>query len=210
MSLTIFQYTYEPMQNNTYLISDEETRRGVIIDPTFGALSLLDEIKKQRLTMESIWITHAHFDHFATAVPLARSFNPELSIGLHPDDLALWQNGGEGASFGFDIDTSLTPTIQFTHDQIFWLGKQSLKIYHTPGHTPGHVIFYSQSEGIAFCGDVIFKNSVGRTDFSYSDTTALNTSIRNQILKLPPETRLLCGHGQETTVADELENNPFI
>jgi hydroxyacylglutathione hydrolase len=210
MTISIFRFTYEPMQNNSYLISDDDTHQAVIIDPTIGGLSLKDDIKDQGLVIREIWITHAHFDHIATAVALARYFDPELFIGLHPGDLELWQRGGESAAFGFEIDTSINPKILFFHHQTLRLGNISFEVIHTPGHTPGHVIFYSQSEGIAFCGDVIFKNSIGRTDFPYSDAAALTTAIRSQILTLPPKTRLLCGHGEETTVADERKNNPFI
>ncbi len=131
-------------------------------------------------------------------------------VALHPDDHVLWRAGGGGAKFGFDIDPGPEPTIDFQQGQILKLGSNEFEVRHTPGHTKGLCVLYVAKEGVCFCGDLIFKGSVGRTDLPGSDWASLENSIRSQIYTLPNETRLLSGHGPETTVGEEKQFNPFV
>jgi glyoxylase-like metal-dependent hydrolase (beta-lactamase superfamily II) len=112
--------------------------------------------------------------------------------------------------FGFDIDPGPEPTIDFYHGQILKLGNVDFEVRFTPGHTTGHCILYVTSAGICFCGDLIFAGSVGRTDFPGGSWEQLEKSIKEQIFTLPDNTRLLSGHGPETTVGGEKRNNPFV
>ena len=112
--------------------------------------------------------------------------------------------------FGFDIDPGPEPTIDFYHGQILKLGNVEFEVRFTPGHTTGHCILYVPSAGVCFCGDLIFAGSVGRTDFPGGSWDQLERSIRNQVYTLPDDTRLLSGHGSETTVRQEKQNNPFV
>ena len=96
------------------------------------------------------------------------------------------------------------------HRQSLTIGEILVEVRHTPGHTPGHVVFYAPSAGVVFCGDLIFYGSVGRTDLPGGNHRQLIESIQAQILSLPPQTRLFSGHGPETTVGDEIANNPFL
>jgi glyoxylase-like metal-dependent hydrolase (beta-lactamase superfamily II) len=129
---------------------------------------------------------------------------------LHPNDHVLWRAGGGGALFGFDIDPGPEPTIDFFQGQILRLGSVEFEVRFTPGHTPGHCILYMLSSNVCFCGDLIFAGSVGRTDLPGASWEQLEKSIRSQIFTLPGETRLLSGHGPETTVGEEKRNNPFV
>jgi hydroxyacylglutathione hydrolase len=137
----------------------------------------------------------------------------------------LWRAGGGGALFGFDIDPGPEPTIDFYQGQILRLGSVEFEVRFTPGHTPGHCVLYvenlraersepsgerSRSAGVCFCGDVIFAGSVGRTDLPGASWEQLENSIRTQIFTLPDQTRLLAGHGPETTVGEEKISNPFV
>ena len=122
----------------------------------------------------------------------------------------LWRAGGGGALFGFDIDPGPEPTIDFYQGQILRLGSVEFEVRFTPGHTPGHCILYVRSSSVCFCGDVIFAGSVGRTDLPGASWEQLENSIRSQIFTLPDETRLLSGHGPETTVGEEKRTNPFV
>ncbi|HXQ36587.1 MAG TPA: MBL fold metallo-hydrolase, partial [Anaerolineales bacterium] len=107
-------------------------------------------------------------------------------------------------------DPGPEPTIDFTHGQSLRLGTVEFEVRFTPGHTPGHCILYVASSGICFCGDLIFAGSVGRTDLPGGDWNTLEKSIKEQIFTLPDDTRLLSGHGPETTVGKEKRSNPFV
>lgn len=112
--------------------------------------------------------------------------------------------------FGFKIDPGPEPTFDLTQGQVLRLGSVEFEVRYTPGHTPGHCIFFVPSENVCFCGDLIFRNSVGRTDLPGGDSNTLINSIKTQVFTLPDATRLLPGHGPETTVAQEKEFNPFV
>jgi hydroxyacylglutathione hydrolase len=181
-----------------------------VIDPSFDSQAVLDEVRQQGWKLTQVWLTHAHFDHIAGVGTITNSSRPPVPVGLHPGDLVLWKQNGGAPHFGVKFESGPEPSILFTHGQILMLGKSSFEVRHTPGHTRGHVVFVSQDEEIVWCGDLIFNGSVGRTDLPGGDTAALLRSIRTQILTLPPNTRLLSGHGMETTVNTEAEHNPFL
>lgn len=210
MTLEIIPFQLGPMQNNTYLVADTETGEAVVIDPSFDSEVVLAEAQQRNWEIKGIWLTHAHFDHIAGLKLIAESHHPPLTIGLHPNDLPLLQQGGGSREFGLKIDPGPKPTLSFDHDQMLNIGHQVIEVRFTPGHTPGHVIFYSSEAGAALVGDLIFYHSVGRTDLPGGDPVALIQSIHTQVLTLPPKTRLLSGHGPETTVEEEKENNPFL
>lgn len=210
MTITCIPFVLGPLENNTYLVVDSETGEAVIIDPSFDSQIVLEEIQQHGWHLSQVWLTHAHFDHFAGVSIIAESTTPPVPIGLHPGDLALWKQNGLAPSYGIKFESGPKPTIQFAHSQVLSIGKSTFEVRHTPGHTRGHVVFVSQDDRIVLCGDLIFKGSVGRTDLPGGDTTALLNSIRTQILTLPAQTRLLSGHGPETTVGEEAKNNPYI
>ncbi|HEY59419.1 MAG TPA: MBL fold metallo-hydrolase [Anaerolineae bacterium] len=210
MPLTIETFVLGPLQNNTYLVTDKTTHRAAIIDPAIGIESLINKIKSNKIDLESIWITHAHFDHIAGANRLAKSFNPKIPIALHPKDFNLWAEGGGAKEFGFDFSPGLLPEIKLSHKQILSLGDSELEVRHTPGHTQGHVVFYYKYDNVLFCGDLIFFHSIGRTDLPTSNPDDLFKSIYEEIFTFPDETRLLSGHGPPTTVIEEKTNNPFL
>lgn len=112
--------------------------------------------------------------------------------------------------FGMRIDPGPEPTVDLKHGMILRLGGNQFEVRHAPGHTRGHVILYCAEEKVVFCGDVIFQGSIGRTDLPGGDFNTLIQSIRTQILTLPDDTRLLSGHGPETTVGQERRFNPFL
>ena len=208
--LEIVSFTLGPAQTNAYLVADSQTREAAVIDPSWDGHIILDAAQKRGWRIGHLWYTHAHFDHIGGAGAIADALNPLPLVALHPNDHVLWRAGGGGAFFGFDIDPGPEPTIDFTHGQILKLGSVEFEIRFTPGHTPGHCILYVASAGICFCGDLIFAGSVGRTDLPGGDWNTLEKSIKEQIFTLPDDTRLLSGHGPETTVGEERRNNPFV
>jgi len=209
MTLQITTFILGPLENNTYLLADPDTRRAVLIDPSFESERALETIERLKFELTEIWLTHAHFDHIAGA-SVARRFNPTPKTGLHAEDLPLWRQAGGAFDWGLQIDPGPEPEIFFSHGQQLKLGNSTIEVRHVPGHTPGHVMFYIAEERLAFVGDVIFYHGIGRTDLPGSDFRQLINSIQTQVLTLPPETTLLSGHGPETTVAEERVNNPFL
>nr|MBI9046102.1 MBL fold metallo-hydrolase [Anaerolineaceae bacterium] len=184
--------------------------KGIIIDPAYGSQEIVSWLQENEISLEAILITHAHFDHMAGAKIVSLAASPAVPIGLHPVDIPLWEAKGGAEQFGFQIDLNSRPDFTFEHNEIIQFAGIELKVFHTPGHSPGHVIFYCQNLNAAFCGDVIFKNGIGRSDVLGGNHETLINSIRDSILTLPENTQLYCGHGSDTTVAHESENNPFL
>ncbi len=208
--LEIVSFTLGPAQTNAYLVADPDTKEAAVIDPAWDGHVILHVAQKRGWRIGHLWYTHAHFDHIGGAAAIADASNPLPLVALHPNDHVLWRAGGGGALFGFDIDPGPEPTIDFVHGMKMKLGSSEFEIRFTPGHTPGHCILYVASAGICFCGDLIFAGGVGRTDFPGGSWEQLEQSIRTQVFTLPDDTRLLSGHGPETTVGEEKRENPFV
>jgi len=208
--LEIVSFTLGPAQTNAYLVADSETKEAAVIDPAWDGPIILEAARTRGWRIAHLWYTHAHFDHIGGAGAIADALNPLPLVALHPNDHVLWRAGGGGALFGFDIDPGPEPTIDFSQGQILRLGSVDFEVRFTPGHTPGHCVLYVPLARLCFCGDVIFAGSVGRTDLPGASWEQLEQSIRTQIFTLPDDTRLLSGHGPETTVGEEKISNPFV
>lgn len=208
--MEIVTFTLGPAQTNAYLIADPHSGEAAVIDPAWDGQLILAEAQKRGWRIGHLWYTHAHFDHLGGAAAIADALNPLPLVALHPADHGLWQIGGGAQMLGLTIDPGPEPVVEFWHGQRLQLGKSSFEVRHSPGHTPGHVIFYCAEEKICFCGDLIFAGSVGRSDLPSGDWQTLVTSIRQQVYSLPEETRLLPGHGPATTVYQEKNSNPFV
>ena len=208
--LEIVSFTLGPAQTNAYLVADSGTRDAAVIDPAWDGNVILEAAKQRGWRIAHLWYTHAHFDHIGGAGAIADALNPLPLVALHPNDHVLWRAGGGGAMFGFDIDPGPEPTIDFYQGQILKLGSVEFEVRFTPGHTTGHCILYVPTANVCFCGDLIFAGSVGRTDFPGGSWEQLESSIKTQVYTLPNNTRLLSGHGPETTVGEEKRSNPFV
>lgn len=208
--LEIVSFALGPAITNAYLVADSETREAAVIDPAWDGDVILAEAETRGWRIAHMWYTHAHFDHIGGAGTIADALNPLPLVALHPADHVLWRAEGGAPLFGFKIDPGPEPVIDLTHGQILKLGSTQFEVRHTPGHTPGMCVFYVQSDGVCFCGDLIFRDSVGRTDLPGGDWDTLVKSVREQIFTLPDETRLLSGHGPETTVKNERQFNPYV
>jgi glyoxylase-like metal-dependent hydrolase (beta-lactamase superfamily II) len=208
--LNVKKFILGPVATNSYLIADSETKEAAVIDPAWDGHIILEEAKIHNYSINQIWLTHAHFDHIGGVGAIINGIKPSPSIALHPKDFPLWQEQGGAPLFGYRIDTDYQPAISLKHGMILQLGSIDFEVRHTPGHTPGHVIFYCREEGILFCGDVIFWRSIGRTDLPGGSYNTLINSIHNQILVMPENTRLFTGHMEETSVGEEKHENPFL
>ena len=208
--LQIHSMTLGPAVTNTYLIANAESGDVAVIDPSWDGHLILEAAEQRDWRIANIWLTHAHFDHFGGAAAVADGSSPPPPVALHPEDYRLWRAGGGAANFGLQIDPGPEPTIDFAHGQTIYLGDIEFSIRHAPGHSPGSVMFYCEQESLLFGGDVVFQGSIGRTDLPLADFDTLMDSIQNQVLSLPDDTRILPGHGPETTVGQERMSNPFL
>jgi hydroxyacylglutathione hydrolase len=208
--LEIVPFVLGPVQTNAYLIADGETREAAVIDPAWDGAVILREAQTRGWRIAHLWYTHAHFDHIGGAGAIADGLNPLPIVALHPADHTLWKMEGGASLFGFRIDPGPEPTIDLIDGLRMRLGGVEFEVRYTPGHTPGHCVFYAAEAGVCFCGDLIFQSGVGRTDLPGGDWDQLVESIRGKIFTLPDATRLLSGHGNETTVAVEKRSNPFV
>lgn len=208
--LSIVSFVLGPVQTNSYLIADEESGEAAVIDPAWDGKRIVAEANKNNWHIKNIWITHAHFDHVGGTAELIDYVDRPPPIALHKDDYDLWNMQGGAQLFGVRLDPMPKPTAELYHGQILKIGATHLEVRHAPGHTKGHVMFYCESEAVLFCGDVIFQGGIGRTDLPGGDYQTLIDSIYNQVLSLPDETRLLSGHGPESTVGIEKKYNPFL
>lgn len=210
MTLQLEVITTGQLGNNVCVLFDETAKKAVVIDPSFEPQPVLQFIQENQLDVESIWLTHGHFDHFAGIEFLNAHLPVKPKLGLHPGDLDLLKDGGGSKHFHIPLPVPDDPDLFFEDQQELLLGESIIQVRHAPGHSQGSVIFYVAELSTAICGDVIFYHGVGRTDLAGGNHQTLIQSIRKQVLSLPPNTRLIPGHGEETTVEEERTNNPFL
>jgi Zn-dependent hydrolases, including glyoxylases len=210
MSITVQTFILGPIQNNTYLVIDDESKQAALVDPSTPSKQILDYLKSNTLDLRLILITHAHFDHISGVHWFRNRNNRTIPVALHALDLDLWRDGGGSKDFGFELKPGADPDLLVSDGQRIPLGKTSFKVLHTPGHSFGHVTYVADHDRAAFCGDLIFYHGIGRTDLPVGNEADLFASIREKIFTLPADTILYPGHGDKTSVGEEKANNPFL
>lgn len=196
-----------PLDNNVYLIIDEEARRCLIVDPGIESDHILKSLEERDLTLAGVVNTHGHFDHVA-GNRLFMSAG-ETPLYRHRLDEEMAQRADEaGRHFGLTIDASPPASHELRPGEQLLFGAYSFEILHVPGHSPGSVAL--ACSGLLIGGDVLFRGSIGRTDFLGCSLPQLLNSIHTHIFSLPDGTRVLPGHGRETTVGHERHTNHFI
>ena len=207
-------FTFNPIQENTYLLWDETTLEAAIVDA--GNWNRQEEqllegsIKAHGLKMKYALQTHAHFDHTFGLPFVHRTFG--LKPVFHVDEAETYrQMPNMAAQFGLNIGGGMPPIGMLLNDgNELKLGESIIRLIHTPGHTPGSASFYIPDEGLLLCGDTLFQGSIGRTDLPGGDFEAEMDSIKRKLLSLPDETTVLCGHGPTTTIGWEKKNNYYL
>ena len=197
-------------QQNCSLIWDEQTMEGALIDPGGDVEHLLALAKQAGVTLTKLLLTHGHIDHVGGALVIARQLGIPIE-GPHEEDAFLLERLPEQTDyFGFPHSDAFTPS-RWLHDGMHvTVGAIELQVIHTPGHTPGHVIFFEPGTRTAFVGDVLFKGSIGRTDFPRGDYTTLIASITERLLPLGDDVTFVPGHGPVSTFGNERRTNPFL
>jgi len=210
MTLTYKTFILGPIQNNSYLVYDDETRQALVIDPAMEPEPIAKFVRDNGLILEKVFVTHGHFDHYYGLPYLLNEFPSIKEVDLHPGDLDLWNNGGGARHFWGKSIQVTEPNHLLIDGESLTLGKHEFSFRYAPGHSNGSVVYYSQELNCAFVGDVIFYHSIGRTDLDDGDLNRLLESIRTRVFTLPEDTLLLPGHGESTSVAEEKTNNPFL
>ncbi|TXH48632.1 MAG: MBL fold metallo-hydrolase [Cellvibrionales bacterium] len=197
-------------EQNCSLVWCDQTQEAALIDPGGDAAKLQAAITAQGLTLKALWITHGHLDHAGAAAALAAQYSVPI-IGPHPAD-QFWIDGMpmQAQMFGFPPAQSFTPTRWLQDGDTVEIGQCRLLVRHTPGHTPGHVVFYSAEAQRAFVGDVLFAGSIGRTDFPQGNHQDLLGSISQKLWPMGDETVFIPGHGPESSFGQERRSNPFV
>jgi hydroxyacylglutathione hydrolase len=198
-----------PIQANCMLIGDD--RELVIIDPGEEAERIVARIEASGRTPKMILHTHGHMDHAGGTGQLHQLLGGELPVGLHRDEMPLYEKlKMQAQMFGMEVDDAPTPDLWFEHLEVIKVGDLEMEVRHTPGHSPGSVCFVVKNEGIVIVGDVLFAGSIGRTDLWGGSFEVLEKSIREQLYTLPDATRVISGHGPETTIGHEKNTNAFV
>jgi hydroxyacylglutathione hydrolase len=195
-------------QQTCWLLADPDTREAVVVDPGEGSAEILAAVRARDLRVTGIWLTHAHIDHIWGVDEVRRATG--APVWLHPLDRRWYDILPEqGRMFGLGgLPRLAPPDHDLAHGQTVSVGRFDFAVRHVPGHAPGHVAFIGQ--GFAVSGDVLFAGSIGRTDLAGGDLPQLLRSIREELVTLPDATRVLPGHGPETTVGAERTGNPFL
>lgn len=195
------------LQVNCFILADEKTRDAVVIDPGDDTGEILRIIKEKGLKVKYIVNTHAHFDHVGANKAIKDATGAELL--LHEADAPVLATvTKQSRSFGMNTLPSPQPDRLLKHGDVITAGEVSLKVLHTPGHTPGGISLVEQ--GIVFTGDSLFAGSIGRTDFPGGDLKTLLRAIKDNLMILPDDTKVFSGHGPASTIGDERRENPFL
>ncbi len=194
---------------NCYLVADETTKQAVIFDaPNDTVAPLVDEAVRAGYDVIGLWLTHGHFDHIADHEVVTRRF-PAAKVLIHEmDEPKLWLPGSQFFPLPFEIPPRKADA-HVTDGQDLMLGKLRVRVIHTPGHAPGHVMYHFVDEAVLIGGDLIIMNAVGRTDLPDSSPRDLEASIR-KVMQLPGATKLLPGHGDPSTLEEERASNPYV
>ena len=204
--MKIQSLTVGPLEENCYLVIDETTDRAVLIDPGDEAERILEALHDSGATLESVWLTHAHFDHVGGLAGVLRAH--PVPVHMHPLEAPLHARAVDSAlRYGIRIDAPPPADHELADGGHVTVGSQELAVIHVPGHAPGHVAFYDDS--VIFGGDCLFAGSIGRTDLPFGDRATLDASLL-RLVALGDELTVYPGHGRSTTIGRERETNPFL
>ncbi len=195
---------------NCTLIWSSLNKRGAVVDPGGDIDRIEAELNRRGIILEKILITHGHIDHAGAAAALANRHHVPIE-GPHKED-ALWIQGMpmQSKQFGFPHADAFEPDRWLQDGDTVTVGGETLDVIHTPGHTPGHVCFHHEPSRLALVGDVLFQQSIGRTDFPKGNHQDLIRSIREKLFPLGDDVRFIPGHGPMSTFGDERMDNPFV
>lgn len=204
--MKIEMLTVGPLEENCYLVIDESANRAVLIDPGDEPDLILDALHASGATIESIWLTHAHFDHLGGLAGVLRAH--PVPVYMHPLEQPIHAQAVDFAlRYGIRLEAPPLASHALAEGDRVMVGSEELGVMHVPGHAPGHVAFYNDQ--VVFGGDCLFAGSIGNTSIEYGDRATLDASLA-RIVALGDELTVYPGHGRATTIGRERETNPFL
>lgn len=199
-----------PLQQNTSLVWNTDTKEGVFVDPGGEADRLMAAAGEFGVRIVKIWLTHGHLDHAGAAAEI-RERTGAIIEGPHEDDQWLLDEiEAQGARYGISDGRNVVPDRYLKEGDTLKLGETEFGVTHCPGHTPGHVVIYHREGRLAFVGDVLFRGSIGRTDFPRGNHQQLLDAIVRNLWPLGDDMRFVPGHGPLSTFGQERKDNPFV
>lgn len=192
---------------NCYLVTDTAAGASVVVDPGEDAALIAERLAALGTRLDAIWLTHAHVDHILGVAALKGT--TDVPVYLHPADRALYdQVADQARAFGMRAQPLPSPDCPLAHGDVLRIGELAFDVRHVPGHSPGSVCLVGR--GLVLAGDVLFRESIGRTDLAGGDFDILIAGIERELLSLPDETIVYSGHGPQTTIGHERRHNPFL
>ncbi|MCA9001569.1 MAG: MBL fold metallo-hydrolase, partial [Planctomycetes bacterium] len=198
-----------PLQQNCCILHCMETGEGAVVDPGGDVDRIVAEVEKHGIRLTKILVTHAHIDHAGGVADLAERCNLPIEGPQKEDAFWIDQIEASGRMYGVP-GRRFEPTRWLEDGDTVQVGAQELQVIHCPGHTPGHVVFFSEKQRFAIVGDVLFQGSIGRSDFPRGDHEQLVHSIRKKLFPLGDDIVFTCGHGPTSTFGQERKTNPFV
>ncbi|MDO3387376.1 MBL fold metallo-hydrolase [Gilvimarinus sp. SDUM040013] len=197
-------------QQNCSFIWCDETLEAALVDPGGEPEKLIARVQRSEFTLTKVLLTHGHMDHVGAVTPIARAFDTPV-VGPHRAE-SFWLDmlDKQASMMGFAPCEPVVPSVWLNDGDVVTLGNRHLQVFHCPGHTPGHVVFVDLDAAIAFVGDVLFKGSVGRTDFPRGNQQQLIDSIHSKLWPLGDHIQFVPGHGPTSTFGAERASNPFV
>ncbi|MCM2313033.1 MAG: MBL fold metallo-hydrolase [Steroidobacteraceae bacterium] len=208
LNATIIPVT--PFAQNCSVVWCDRSGSGAVIDPGGDLEQVLAAVRENGVRLEKILLTHAHIDHAGGTAELARSLQLPIEGPHRGDQFWIDQMPEQARMFGFPNGEKFTPDRWLDEGDRVMVGDVEFAVRHCPGHTPGHVVFHSAPDKVAFVGDVLFAGSIGRTDFPGGDYDTLIRAIRDKLLPLGDDVRFVPGHGPMSTFGEERRSNPFL
>jgi glyoxylase-like metal-dependent hydrolase (beta-lactamase superfamily II) len=201
--------TVGPFQENSYIIGDEDSGAGVVVDPGDEAARIALAVEQTDLEVGSIIVTHAHIDHVGAVAALADEYACPVLMHAEAEPM-MKQLPTQAMMMGLKFGKVPAVDHHIGDGEVLEVGELRLRSLYTPGHAPGHLAFYVEDEGLVLSGDALFAGSVGRTDLPGGSMEVLMRSIEERLLTLPNETRVFPGHGPQTEIGNERTTNPFL
>lgn len=210
--LKVKTFSFNAFEERTILLWDE-TGEGVVVDPGCSSdaerNTLDEEIIKEGISLKAVWLTHGHIDHIYGVAHVVARWN--VPVMMHPDDImVLGFNQRMAQAFGMPEPAGVPPTMDINDGDVLTFGNSSFKVFATPGHTPGSVSFWSETEKLLLSGDTLFAGSIGRTDLPGGNYDKLIVSLMDGIMGLDGDTDVIPGHGPVTNIGRERTHNPFL
>ncbi|NQZ06276.1 MAG: MBL fold metallo-hydrolase [Algicola sp.] len=199
-----------PFEQNCTLFWCDETMEGAVIDPGGDADKILAAITEAKFTVRKVLLTHAHLDHAGATDAISKHFSVRVEGPQKEDQFWIDLIPIQKEQMGFTEGESFTPDRWLEQGDTVEFGNIELEVYYCPGHTPGHIVFFHRDSKLAQVGDVIFKGSIGRSDFPRGDKDRLIQSIRENLFPLGNEVRFIPGHGPMSTFGAERQSNPYV